>query len=163
MRLASCLVASVLMAVVWHASPVNGENYLRAAGTDTVSGAGRSDNELPTYTSKSGIANRVSPEAKVHVYKSWLIESPFSITAIIVQLVSHLLSFFLPVQALRMLSALHGHRDSLKFWPPVSTIHGLLVCSMAIKPCVCYCLFLSVSLFPQLTSSPLFVTTWYSF
>ena len=83
MGLASCLVASMLMAVVWHASHVNGENYLRAAGTDAVSGAGRSDNELPKYTSKSGIANRVSPEAKVHIYKSWLIESSFSITAII--------------------------------------------------------------------------------
>jgi hypothetical protein len=150
MRLASCLVASVLMAVVWHASPVNGENYLRAAGTDTVSGAGRSDNELPKYTSKSGIANRVSPEAKVHVYKSRLIESPFSITAIIIQLVSHLLSFFLPVQALRMLSAMHGHGDSLKFWPPVSTIHGILVYSMSVEHRICDCLFLLLSFFTQL-------------
>jgi hypothetical protein len=71
MRLASCLVASVLMAVVWHASPVNGENYLRPPRTDAVSGAGHSDNELPKYTSK------------VHIYKSRLIESSFSITAII--------------------------------------------------------------------------------
>ena len=82
MRLASCLLVSVLTAVLWHASPANGENYLRAAsGTDAVSGDGRSDNGLPKYTTKSRIAGRVSPEAKVRIYKWQLTESSLSITA----------------------------------------------------------------------------------
>ena len=67
MRLATCLCISALTAVVWHASPVNGVHYLRAARTDAVIGAGGSDNELSKYTGKSGIANQVSPEAKVRI------------------------------------------------------------------------------------------------
>jgi hypothetical protein len=67
MRLASCLLASVLAVVVWHASPINGENYLRTAGTDAVGDAGLSDSGLPKSSSKSGIASRVLPEAKVRI------------------------------------------------------------------------------------------------
>ena len=65
MRLASCLLVPVLTAIVWHAGPVNGENYLRAAGNDAVRGDLRSDNGLPKYISKSGIASQVPPKTKV--------------------------------------------------------------------------------------------------
>jgi hypothetical protein len=74
MRLASCLLASVLTAVAWHASPVNGENYLRSLprsdGTDVAADAGLSENVL-SKSSKAGIASRVSTDdEKVSIDKT---------------------------------------------------------------------------------------------